>query len=140
MRCSQCWVENDEGARKCASCGHKLQKVPINGAPRRDRIADYFAFRKLVTPYLIKEFYKLGVFIISLLSIIAVIAPHLIERTGYQGTSAAMVTIGAIIFFILGNLIWRMICESAILIFSLHEVIVSLDDKARTFVDAREQL
>ena len=140
MKCSQCWADNDETSKRCGSCGHKLQKAPSNTAPSSDRIADYFAFRKLVTPYLIKEFYKVGAFIITLISIIAVIAPHLIERAGYLEPDNAKMIIGALLFFIIGNLLWRVICESAILIFSLHELLVSLDDKARILVTDRGEL
>ncbi len=35
-----------------------------------------------------------------------------------------------ILALIFGNLAWRMLCEAAILLFSLHEILVSLEDKA----------
>ena len=140
MKCSQCWADNDEGSKKCVSCGHRLHKVQLSPASGNDGIADFFAFRKLVTPSLIKGSYKAGTFLITLVSIIAVISPHLIERAGYQKPDNAKVIIGALLFFIIANLIWRIVCESAILVFSLHEVLVSIDDKAKAVVTDRFEL
>ena len=44
-----------------------------------------------------------------------------------------------ILALIFGNLAWRMLCEGAILLFSLHEILVSLEDKADFLATHYEQ-
>jgi hypothetical protein len=71
-----------------------------------------------------------GAFAITLLSIVAISFPEIFTR---YGDDSSRVVLGGILLLVAGNLVWRMMCEGAILLFSLHETLVSLDDKARSF-------
>ena len=42
--------------------------------------------------------------------------------------------VGGILVLLVGNLVWRMMCEGAILLFSLHELLVSIDTRAKALV------
>lgn len=136
MKCHQCWMENDEGAKKCEGCGHRLGKPVVPPERNSGGIADYFAFRKLVTPDLIRASYLIGAILITFGCIAIMGFPYLAGSTGLQQTQIVLV---AIVVLIAGNLLWRMLCESAILMFSIHEVLVGLDDKARIMMNDSPQ-
>lgn len=128
MKCPECLVLNEDDATKCSSCGYKFEIPEGSSTPHEDFVGRYFGFRKLITPTLIKWTYGFGALAITATCVIAIISPD--TFTNY-GRDSSKVMFGGILALILGNLVWRMICEGAILLFSLHEVVVSIEDKAK---------
>ncbi len=126
MKCSKCWVENDDESGSCRSCGHKFHLNAHDAHSNRGGWDNYFSFRKLVTPDLIKIFYFIGAAAITLGSIVAIASLLLLDRAPVDYVRS----IGfAVLAFTIGNLIWRMLCEGAILIFSVHELLVSIEER-----------
>ncbi len=88
---------------------------PYPGAPRRPaalesgRIMDFISFRWMITPVLMKALYALGAVIILIGGIIM------------MAEDAVLLGLGTVIG---GELIWRVLCESLILLYSLHDVLV----------------
>jgi hypothetical protein len=129
MKCPECLFENDERASKCRYCGYKFITDESHPGREAGYFGQYFGFRKLITPTLIIASHVLGAFAITLLSVVAMIFPEFFTR---YGDDSSRVVLGGILLLVAGNLVWRMMCEGAILLFSLHETLVSLDDKARS--------
>ncbi|HLE74686.1 MAG TPA: DUF4282 domain-containing protein [Candidatus Bathyarchaeia archaeon] len=89
---------------------------------------DFLVFKKFITRIFMSVIYIIGAFIITILSLWYV----------YQGASASSyygVSLGfynVIVGFILltfGNLAWRLSCEAIVVVFSIHDRLVSIDNK-----------
>lgn len=96
-------------------------------------IRQYFEFRTLITPFWIQLSYLMGAFGITMISVMAIIAPH--TFAGYDNDTKHIVASGAILLFV-GNIIWRMLCEGVILFFSIHSLLVSIDNRAESLATA----
>jgi hypothetical protein len=82
-------------------------------------LEDFLTFKVMITPFLIKTIYLLGVAILILVGIYAMIS----------GPNEARV-IGLLVFTI-GNLFWRVWCELAILFFRMHDLLRSIDNNTK---------
>jgi hypothetical protein len=80
----------------------------------------FFSFRRMVSAKIVKILYSLGALLITItgLWIIAV---------GFE--DGILMRSAGIAVVILGNLAWRLVCEAAIVLFSIHEVLVSIERK-----------
>ncbi|OQW34787.1 MAG: hypothetical protein A4E19_17885 [Nitrospira sp. SG-bin1] len=131
MKCPECLTENDASATKCSMCGHSFAPPPVRPVVYTSFYGGYFAFRELVTPHLIKTIYIVGACFITAAGIWAILSPETL--VGY-GEYPILSRFGGIMVLLVGNLVWRMACEAAILLFSLHEILVSLDNRARALM------
>ena len=52
----------------------------------------------------------------------------------YTDTSQDTLLVGRLVLLIVGNILWRVLCEIAILLFHMHETCAKLDDKARVLI------
>ena len=82
------------------------------------KIDRYFSFRWMVSPTLIKIMYFVGVVVITL-------GPVLNLARGLTPSTFGVLLVA----LVLGNVIWRVICEALILAFSIHEILASIEDK-----------
>ncbi|MGA1822672.1 MAG: DUF4282 domain-containing protein [Thermoplasmatota archaeon] len=99
---------------------------------RRRSAGNYFKFRWMITPDIIRIIYVLGMIFLFLLNIILVIGAivTLVMFSSEIGMDSGML-IGAVvgtiivglILMILTNLLFRMYCEQIILFFSMHEIL-----------------
>jgi len=88
------------------------------------KISGYFQFKNMITTYIIKNLYVLGVIAIIIYSI------ELINRSSGYGANEDLKLYGfALLIF--GNLFWRLICEGWILFFSIHESLVSIENNTK---------
>lgn len=133
MKCPECLFENANEALTCVACGHKFLTQEATTGTYSDYLRQYFGFRKLITPSLIRWSYLFGALAITMMSAIAIVFPHTFTE---YGDNSDRVVFGGILLLFAGNVVWRMMCEGAILVFSLHEILVSLDDKAKSLVAA----
>lgn len=76
----------------------------------------------MVSSLLIKILYALGVLVVTIYGIISLFS------------GSFLMGLGTIIF---GNLFWRLACEGIIVIFSIHDVLVSIDRKTKNEQDPR---
>jgi hypothetical protein len=130
MRCPKCGLENPESAVWC-DCGYnfttgkqvakKASSMPGTEAPISFN-QDFFSFRSMVSPTIIKFVYILGMAAITLAG-----AAMLFSGIKASG-SDQMIALGSGLGLILiGNLVWRIICESLILLFSIHALLRSIE-------------
>lgn len=79
---------------------------------------DFFGFRKMISTLIIKILYVIGTLI---LTIGGIALPFIKDDLILPG-------IGALI---LGNLFWRIICEGWILLFSIHDILGSIESNTK---------
>lgn len=77
----------------------------------------FLKFKEMVTLWVVQFLYILGVVVIALAAIAA-----FIKDTALEGLAV----------FIVGNLLWRLLCEVIVVQFRIHEALTSLDNKTPT--------
>ncbi len=108
-------------------------------------MAEYLSFHRMLSTSIIKALYGIGAGIISLVGFVGLVygftlfaieldADEVNTYLADQHLIMAGVSLGVLL---LGNLFWRLICEAWILIFSIHEVLVSIE--RNTLTGSREQ-
>lgn len=128
MKCPQCLTENDASATTCSVCERTLAPQRVKPVRYTSFYAEYFAFRELVTPQLIKVVYIVGACFITAAGLLSILSPETLNE--YEA-GPILSRLGGISVILVGNLVWRMVCEGVILLFSLHELLVSIDTRAR---------
>jgi uncharacterized protein (AIM24 family) len=103
-------------------------------------MAGYFSFHRLVSTSIVKFSYVLGLVAISL-SGVGCIA-FAIYQTIQQFQAAApdsavtdrivILMFAGIVTLTVGNLLWRLLCEGWILLFSIHELLGSIERNTLT--------
>jgi len=95
-------------------------------------VGRFVNFEEFITPKVMSIIYLLGVIVIILVSLAAIAMSF---KTGsssfyYQSEPSIdwMMIVAGILYFIFGNLIWRMICEFVVVIFKIHDSIESVDN------------
>ena len=83
--------------------------------------ADFFKFDKFLAPVLIKIAYWIGLAIIVVGTISGMLGMSLMSRFSGGGDSSAGGIILALILGVLWTLIWRILCEAWIVIFSIND-------------------
>ncbi len=71
----------------------------------------FFSFRQMVSTQIIKVVYILGMIVITLSGIIAMSEGFLI----------------GLLAIVMGNLFWRIFCEFTIIVFSIHDILGSIE-------------
>ena len=89
---------------------------------------DFLDFKLFITKTFMKIIYIIGAILITIGALVmivgAAISPYI---TGFS-TGAGGV-LGGLAMLTLGNLAWRLICEAIIVIFSIHDKLISIDNK-----------
>jgi uncharacterized protein DUF4282 len=100
---------------------------------KENLMAGYFSFHKMVSTSIIKATYAIGLVLITLwglaaigLGIASLAQPDNIDlRVIVAGQPVGAILLGAIAV-VFGNLLWRLLCESWILLFSMHELLAAI--------------
>lgn len=95
--------------------------APVDRGSAGFNWGDFFAFRYMITPVIIKVIYVIGAGLISLVSIMAIVSPS---------SSSGGILVG-VLAFLLGNLYWRVIAELLIVFFGMHESLRSIERQDR---------
>ena len=131
LKCPQCFTENEASATKCSVCEKALSPPRVKSVRYTSFHAEYFAFLELVTTKLIKVVYLVGACFITAEGVLSIVSPDTLDE--YEA-GPIVTRLGGIAVLLIGNLVWRMMCEGAILLFSLHELLVSIDMRASVLV------
>jgi len=99
----------------------------------------FFSFHKLVSTSIIKATYIIGLVLMTLwgigaigLGIAALAQPDNLDlKAIVVGQPAGVIVLGAVVI-VFGNLLWRLLCEGWILLFSIHELLARIAHSDRT--------
>jgi hypothetical protein len=78
-------------------------------------MGDFLAFRRMVTPWLVRVVYVIGAVTLTAMGIALIVTPN---QNGHGGSVAIGLVIGTF-----GNLIWRVMCEGIIVLFGIYETV-----------------
>lgn len=140
--CKRCGASNAESAVYCGQCG-KAQRTVKSTRKSSWEAAEggYFAFRMMVSPLILRTLYVLGMLTLTCgggylvwstfnPSIMPAQLAAMIAARGGGATSAARMLLG-LGLLIPGNLLWRVLCEAAILFYCVHERLVAIEDQLK---------
>lgn len=85
-------------------------------------IQDMTSFDKFLTPTLIKVVYWIGNAGIALISLMMILSAF-----SYMGRGVMQV-LGAIVFFVVGLIFWRVMCEGIMLSFRIYDRLTEIRD------------
>ncbi len=124
MICPKCGTILRDDAKFCPNCG-AIVKMENFKEQESIESKDFFSFRKLITPSIIKFVYIIGMIIIIIFGIVVMFSGLPRSSYGYYrdtGVTAAQIFIGILIIFV-GNFLWRVLCENIIVIFNIHDIL-----------------
>ena len=138
--CPECHEEVQDDFEVCWNCQNEKDGMPSNKpfkmhgeANSNNTHSDYdaegnnnggfFSFRVMVSRSLIQIIYVIGMIAFSIAGIWNIVISF---SSKYGSGENLIMGLGLLIF---GNLIWRIICEGSILLFNIHDVLVSIERK-----------
>ncbi len=128
--CRYCDEEVKINAIVCKWCGRDFSE---DYTPSSDdftsTMIDFFLFKKMISIYLIKFIYFVGVFIGSAVTIVYMRKTYLYLCQRYQFSNNLILCVVIILAVIVVNLLWRLACEAGILFWSIHEAVISVEKK-----------
>jgi Domain of unknown function (DUF4282) len=100
----------------------------------------YFSFHSLVSTSIIKVAYLFGALAISSIGIVLIVSGILKYRSEMFGEIYPVIAFGdpviqfisGIVIFVFANIVWRVLCEFFILLFSIHELLSEILRELRT--------
>ena len=90
---------------------------------------NFFAFKNMISLFLVKIIYVIGIVIITSIGVVTMVG-GCSGCFSYQFGGAAIFLGLAIIF--VGNLAWRVACEWWVVFFSMHEMIVKIEENTNS--------
>lgn len=95
------------------------------GNNSKGSIGEFFAFQIMLSGVLVKISYIIGMVLISLWGIVMTFS--VIDF----GIGAKRQFVEGVFILLLGNIMWRLICESAVVLFEIHKSLISIDKKMK---------
>ena len=86
----------------------------------------FFSFRTMISTTLIKIIYVLGMIGLTIFGIVMI---GQATQSGYGSVNNALLIGIAVI--VLGNMLWRLICEWWILLFSMYDILGSIEKELK---------
>jgi hypothetical protein len=127
---------------------HGSQSIPAGGdtvpdertvkkAPRkRGNFGRFFAFDIFITKTAISVIYCIGAVVLTLVSVLYLVL-GIVKPAMLPTIPAQIPTLNTPVFWIavliLGNLVWRMMCEFFVVMFSINKSLVSIDNTLITY-------
>jgi len=139
MICQNCGKEIPDGSKFCPYCGANQFETLLKkqSSPSDEYFAShethsgggYFSFRTMVTPIIVKWVYVIGMIAITIGGLVTMFGGRGSSYYGYYSSGGNFWT--GLLIIVVGNLIWRVVCESIILLFSIHEILASIERKIK---------
>ena len=93
----------------------------------------FFSFRSFIFPQLVKIIYWLGLIGIGIGMLIVIVGAISASNNPYLGSGGTGYAVGAVIGAIIGGailvVVWRVVVELWLVLFSIHEVLVDIRDR-----------
>jgi hypothetical protein len=103
-------------------------------------MSGYFSFQKLITPRFVKVIYVVGLMAITAGGIGLAIGAGLGLRSATLATRMGVYYIAlGVGVVIVGNLVWRVLCEIWIVLFNIHNMLGSIESETR-YVHVQREL
>jgi uncharacterized protein DUF4282 len=140
MRCVECFFENPSGVRRCRICRATLPDdtepalSETHAVDTTHRRGGFFSFGTLITPAVIQMAYIIGAVVITLGGVLMVALVLTGVAPEYTDTNRDALLVGGLTLLGIGNLLWRVLCEMVMLLFRILEMLLELDDKARSLI------
>jgi len=132
IECPNCGLTNPTSAIRC-DCGYdfvskELKQInaikkptpPTHSLEPQHESGGFLSFENMISPLLIKTIYFLCMIGITVFSII-----WILKGVSKENLDIKQILIGTGIL-VIGNIVWRIVCEAFILTFSIHDVLVSI--------------
>jgi hypothetical protein len=97
------------------------QRQTTHAQPVEGGIGDFFSFRTMISTALVKVLYVLDLIGITASGIVMII-----RATQERQASGEQILVGVAVI-VLGNLLWRLVCEGSIVLFSIHDILGSIE-------------
>lgn len=127
--CLECGADVAFDAKLCPKCGADISEIEenepkVDSAPAKEdsTISDFFSFRKMISPILVRIIYIIGLAAITIRGLV------LLSQVSQYHEERIWIGLGIIVF---GNIVWRIICEGLILLFRIHEILRSIEKQQR---------
>ncbi len=150
--CPNCNEQRPDHQRFCGVCGAQLAaSTPVQpsptpppqypqqhypyASPSGPSDGGYFSFSKFISPTLIKIAYVIGVILITIGGIVLMVSP--IGQVSVSHGSPVLTggegfcIVFGLLWIFLGNLIWRVVCESWIVLFNMRDLLASVERESR---------
>jgi len=143
MICPNCGKEVPDGSKFCPYCGAKLEgnvtsqssqkgSIPSNeylASQKTSSGGGYFSFRTMITPIIVKLLYVIGMIAITIEGFVTMFSRRGISYFRYYISGGGFWE--GLLVIVVGNLIWRVVCEVIILLFSIHEILASIEKRIK---------
>lgn len=86
-------------------------------------MTDFLAFKSMVSVGIIKVIFLIGAILIILVGIAVILGDPLDNRI--------LSFLGGLAIIVMGNLLWRVVCEAWIVIFAIHERLAEILEELR---------
>jgi hypothetical protein len=133
VRCPKCGLENPPNTSWC-DCGYDFGAGKVDQSHIQEALhhqtepsLGYFSFRKMISPSLIKAIYVVGMIAIVLIAVYFVFN----GKNATNDVATLTKVVAALLLATAGELVWRIVCEQAIVLFSIHEMLASIDQSLR---------
>ncbi len=112
------------------------ERTAANAPRKRGNFRRFIAFEIFITKTAISVIYCIGAVVLTLVSVLYLVLD--IVKPGMLPTIPAQIpTMNTPVFWIavliLGNLVWRMLCEFFVVLFSINKSLVSIDNTLITY-------
>lgn len=119
----------DSSPGQPASVGGATPTGPTGVKPPRPTWADFFAFRVMVTPALIRVVYVIGVALITVAAVLVPLGIY-VPQPVVLGTWIYVILVGVVVF-VVAQLWWRVVTELLMVIFGIHESVRAIEARDR---------
>lgn len=101
----------------------------------------FFSFHRMVSTSIIKAAYVIGLMLISIVGLAGIglgtfalieqLRGEAVPNLAIIGQPIVAAVAGAVLL-VMGNLLWRLLCEGWILLFSMHELLATIAERLDT--------
>jgi hypothetical protein len=105
-----------------------MEDQKINNHQSGEGFSNFISFKKFISTFLIQILYVIGVIFITI-SGLSKLFEKQSDMFGYSVLENNALL--GLLIIILGNLLWRLVCEASIVIFSMHDTLSAIEHELK---------